>query len=56
MHLDETESIRRTRLVEINGAVESHCQEAERKRLEKQLRTVRANGDWDKYWTELAKN
>ena len=36
MHLDETESIRRTRLVEINGAVESHCQEAERKRLEKQ--------------------
>ena len=36
MHLDETESIRRTRLVEINGAVQSHCQEAERKRLEKQ--------------------
>jgi hypothetical protein len=21
-----------------------------------QLRTVRANGDWDKYWTEIAKN
>ena len=21
-----------------------------------QIRTVRANGDWDKYWTELAKN
>jgi hypothetical protein len=21
-----------------------------------QLRTVRANGDWDRYWTEAAKN
>jgi hypothetical protein len=21
-----------------------------------QLRTLRANGDWDKYWTEVAKN
>jgi len=21
-----------------------------------QLRTVRANGDWNKYWTEVAKN
>ncbi len=21
-----------------------------------QLRTVQANGDWDKYWTEIAKN
>jgi hypothetical protein len=36
MHLDETEPIRRARLVEINSAVESHNQEAERKRLENQ--------------------
>ena len=36
MHLDETEPIRRGRLVEINSAVESHDQEAERKRLKSQ--------------------
>jgi hypothetical protein len=36
MDLDETEPIRRVRLVEINSAVESHNQQAERKRLENQ--------------------
>jgi hypothetical protein len=36
MHTDETEPIRRARLVEINSAVESHNQEGERKRLENQ--------------------
>ena len=36
MPLDETEPVRRARLVEINSAVESHNTEAERKRLENQ--------------------
>ena len=36
MHLDETEPIRRARLIEINSAVESRNNEAERKRLEHQ--------------------
>lgn len=34
MEYDETEGIRRRRLTVINGAVESHDQRAERKRLE----------------------
>jgi hypothetical protein len=36
MNTDETEPIRRKRLVEINSTVESHDGEAERKRLEAQ--------------------
>ena len=43
MHLnDDTEEIRRSRLVTINGAVASNDQETERKRLENQYGQV-----WD---------
>lgn len=40
MNTDKTEGIRRNRLAEINGAVESHDTDAERKRLEAQYGKV----------------